>query len=594
MANTENLGVNAVDTIISRTDRLDPKFSKNDKELSWDGFIYLFHHAGDNHSKRDSAGRVPVQIKGHRCQNVETERKSYSVDMADLRNYLQDGGIIFFVVYITDEDEYVYYCNLLPHELRRILRDYGDQDSKTIYLKEFPRNKTDVEELVFNFLNDRDKQRAAISSELYTIEDIAKQGMLKGLSFGYVPIGKKYKTPIDYFFDHGMYLYANLPLGILLPIEHVDHIEVASTELTRNVYVNGKLYYSKYTVLYKKDRSEVHFGKCLQLINFNEGNAGKLNIKIQGTLKERINDLEFMIEALLHKGITIDNQELQIFNISEDELKQFNIPERRETLEYLKKVQHTLDVLHVKKDLDCDSLTKQDEYNLALLVSAIADKNLISLKDTGSPFGKYKVANLNLYVCAIKDDDSELFRMYDILDAPLVFRGVDEHEKEFDSCICIKFESDTLLNYDNIDYDVIVENLGKIIPSEQYSQHLTLFLLEILKVYDELKLPQHPLLQLAKKVVALIKDRYTFNDPEITTLNCLQIVRREREFSEEEIADIQAIITDPANENKYIVLTGAYILLDKQDDARRSYLKMSENEKQAFDEYPINRFRNWR
>lgn len=594
MANVETLGVGAVERIISRTDRLVPYFSKGDKELSWDGFIYLFHYAGDNHSKDDSAGRVSVQIKGHKCEDVEKERKSYSIEMSDVRNYLQDGGTIFFVVYITDEDEYVYYCNLLPYELRNILKRYGNQDSRTIHLKVFPKNKKDVEELVFNFLRDRDMQRTAISAEMYTLEDIAKKGLLNSLSFGYTTLDKNYRTPLDYFFDHGMYLYADLPLGIKLPIQHIDHIDMASTEIEQDVYVGDMLYYHKYRVNYKKDCEEICFGKCLILVNPKNGVNGKINFKIQGTLKERINDLGFLISAVQAGGVKIRGQELPIFNIPIEEIAQFNIPERIETLEYLKKVQATLDILHVKKDLDCDSMTKLDEYNLAQLVSAISDKNLIRLKDEGTPFGKYSVANIHLCVCVIKDEDSGLFRMYDILNSPLVFKGVDNEKNEFDSSICIKLEDEMLLNYDNIDYDIIVNELGKVTPSEPYSQQLTLFLLEVLRVYDELKLPSHPLLGLAKKVVALIREKYTFNEPEITELNSLQIVLRERAFNDEEKKQLEKLISDPANQKKYLVLTGAFLLLDNQGEAKRNYLLMKVEDRKAFDAYPINRYRKWR
>ncbi len=554
----------------------------------------MYHHAGDTHSKDDSAGRVSVQIKGHKCLNVDDERKNYSVKMSDIRNYLQDGGTIFFVVYITEEDEFVYYCSLLPYELRNILKKYGKQDSRTIYLKPFPKKKKDVEELVFNFLRDRNMQRAAISAEIYTLEDIARNGMLNSLSFGYTTFDRNYRTPLDYFFDHGMYLYADLPLGIKLPVQHIDHIDEASTEIEQDVYVDDTLFYHKYQVVYKKECEEICFGKCLTFVNPKNEENGKINFKIQGTLKERINDLGFLIAALQAGGVIIRGQELPIFNVSLEEITQFNLPERIETLEYLKKVQSTLDVLHVKKDLDCDNMTKLDEYNLAQLVSAISDKNLIKLNNEGALFGKYNIANIRLFVCAIKDKDSGLYRMYDILNAPLVYKGVDNEKNEFDSSICVKLEGEMLLNYDNIDYDTVVSRLGEVAPSELYSQQLTMFLLEVLKVYDGLKLPTHPLLGFAKKIIALIQRRYAFEDSVMTELNLLQIVLRERSFNDDEIKQLQSIVSGTTNQKKYMVLTGAYLLLDDQNEAKRNYLLMEASEKEAFDKYPINRFRKWR
>lgn len=139
MSNKEILGVSAVERLVSRTDYLEPFINRNDREPSWDGFINVYNHAG-NHSKHDMVGRVYVQVKGHGCEDVDVVRKSFAVDMADLRNYLQEGGTIFFVVYITDKEEIVYYNSLLPYELKEIINKYSKQNSYSIRLKPFPQN----------------------------------------------------------------------------------------------------------------------------------------------------------------------------------------------------------------------------------------------------------------------------------------------------------------------------------------------------------------------------------------------------------------------------------------------------------------------
>ncbi len=593
MASPENLGVTAVERIIARTDRLVPSFNRNDKGLSWDGDIEIYHHAGNNHKKDDFAGRIPVQIKGRSCDNLEDVKKSFPVEMADLRNYLQDGGTIFFVVFITDEDESVYYRSLLPFELKKILKKYGTQESRTISLKPFPKDKKVVEELVFNLLNDRDKQRAAISAEPLTLKDVAKDGELHTLSLGYVATNGDYNMPFDYFFEHGTYLYVNLPFGLSLPVEHIERINEASTEIKQDVYVGDKLYFHQYRATYKKDTLEISFGKCLRFINPRNGEPGTVNFNIQGTLSERINSLDFLISAIKASEIIIDGEHYNFFDISEEEKSKIDISDMMENLEYLEKVQKTLNTLHVKKDLECDNITKVDEYNIDKLVSAITDKNLIRLKDAGYPFGKYSFCNINLYVCVIKDKDSGLFRLYDILDAPIVFKGKDNKGRDFDSSICVKFDGKTLLGYDNLDHERIIENLSKIKPSEAYSQQLTLFLLEILKTYDELKLPTHPLLSLAKKLSELILDKYTFSDQEISELNFLQIVLRERAFNADEIGQLNDIVKTAVKEKKHFILAGAYILLNNQEESKKHYYLMADDDRDEFDRYPINRFRSW-
>lgn len=85
MANNETLGVGAVERLIARTDYLEAFINKNDKEPSWDGYIYAYHNTG-SHPKSDMVGRISVQVKGHSCKSVEKARKSFSVDMYDIRD----------------------------------------------------------------------------------------------------------------------------------------------------------------------------------------------------------------------------------------------------------------------------------------------------------------------------------------------------------------------------------------------------------------------------------------------------------------------------------------------------------------------------
>ena len=592
LANKEILGVNAVERLISRTDYLEPFLNKNDKEPSWDGYINAYHHAG-NHPKSDLAGRVAVQVKGHGCSSIEKERKSFSVDMADLKNYLQEGGTIFFVVYITDESEIVFYCNLLPYDLRKIIKNHGDQKSYTIQLKEFPTSKKKIADLVLNFIRNRDMQRTAISSELATVEELQERGMLQTLSFGYTTVDRSYKHPFDYLFDHDLYLYADLPFGISMPVEHIAHMEMAVAEIHDSVSVAGKVYYDSFKHVRKKDVDEFHFGNSIKLINPTQQKIGRWTYTLSGKLSERIRDEEFMISAIQAGGATFGEIFLPVFTCKEEEVLQFNIPMRVENLEFLKRAKATLDLMHVTVDLDCDNMQPHDIVNLEKLISGILDKNLVSVKDTGSIIGNYKIANLTLLVCCIKDEESGLFRLYDFFNAPLVFKGVNENGQEFDSSIHVKLDREALHLYNNLDYTVIARQIAEVPYSEAYSNQLTLFLLEILKAYDDLKLPTHPLLQLAKDVMKVIKSGGLQTEQVVTELNEMQILKRSGEFNASHVARLYEMSSMPSIKVNASIMTGIYLLMDNQKQAKYYYEQMSLSEKEQFDEYPICLYKKW-
>ena len=100
-----------------------PIINENDREPSWDGNVEVYRKAGNTHNKEDLILRVPIQVKGHINNNLKKKAITYSVDISDLRNYLNDGGTVFLVVYIDEEGAHsqIYYNSLLPYDLRKII-----------------------------------------------------------------------------------------------------------------------------------------------------------------------------------------------------------------------------------------------------------------------------------------------------------------------------------------------------------------------------------------------------------------------------------------------------------------------------------------
>lgn len=597
MADIETQGTAAVERLIARTDYLVSHINEKDKEPSWDGFIYAYKHSGDNHEKKDLAGRAPVQIKGHKCDEIDNEPKSFSVDVSDLKNYLQDGGVIFFVVFITDKDEFVYYDCLLPYDLKKILKKHGEQKTFSIHLREFPTGKKEITDLVLNFIRDCNKQKAAINAEPVTIDDLAKNGELNTVSFGFTTVDQeRYKlaeTPMNYFFDHDMYLYADLKHGISLPVEHFEGITVVEKEIRKTVSVKGKEFYSSYRITYRKVSTEIWFGNSLQMIPNEQNKSCKINFKAKGKLSERIADVSFILSALRAGGVELNGAFLPIFNCSEDELASFDLPGKEEYLTYLRQCQSVFDELHVKKDLDCDAMKQADIFNLQRLVSAIAEKNLVPLKDTGQPIGRYRVGNIEILVMALKDKDSGLFRLYDLFKAPVEVRSVDNDKKEHPSTACVYLKKDDLLHFDNIDCNTILSLVTKVPLSSCYESQLILFMLEVLKAYDELKLPAHPFLKLAAEINDFIIGHSAEGYKDINVLNRLQIKKRSQELELDDIRQLYKIVAKAEKKGEENILTGAYILLGYQEEALSHFKRMTEEEQKAFREYPICRFANW-
>ena len=124
--NSEMLGISFLQIALGKTDHLVAHINTNDKEPSWDGDVEVYSKAGHVHAKSDLLLKVPVQVKGHCKPNLKKKSIKYSIQYADLRNYLYVGGTIFFVVYVNDSGDRaaIYYVKLLPYDLKKYLKTY--------------------------------------------------------------------------------------------------------------------------------------------------------------------------------------------------------------------------------------------------------------------------------------------------------------------------------------------------------------------------------------------------------------------------------------------------------------------------------------
>lgn len=584
----EKIAVNTVALALSKSDYLKPNIHSEDKELSWDGDIEVYKKAGSMHSKSDLDIKIPVQVKGKVSNQLNKTTICYPVQISDMQNYLCAGGTVYFVVYInpSGDETQIYYAPMLPFELKKILGKYGAQRTRQIQMKALPKDKDELTNVFLCFAYDMKKQKAAISSRSVTMEDLKKDGSLKKISIGYTTVPQKYSTPFDYLFDHDAYIYAQLPHGIELPVEHLEKIEAAGTKLTASVMVNGKLFYIDYGIVYKKGITELHFGKSTTFIIEQGKNRYKFSFSLKGTLSERIKDLEFVIEILTVQQFNVGSVVWPLKGILPGEIETFNLLKLRESLEWLMAVKETLDTLCVKDDLDCSKLTKDNEHNLMMLKTAILDKQAISLKGADAAFGVFNIANLKILVCTLMHDEKKkLFNVYGFNDAPLSLKVTDKRGKEYPSSIYVILTKTSFLNCCNIDYEAMLEDIKRVPFSEMYSNQLNQLFLQMLSAYDESSPSRKDILEAALILSEWLKNNDPYSEQDILTLNYYQVIKRKRSLEPMEIRDILLITENQAIREELYV--GAYILLDNYAAAKIHFDLMPSETQEIFRTYPI-------
>ena len=238
----ETLSVSAVKNSIITSELLEPFISDNDKEPSWDGNVYIYK---DKSKKKESLqGRMPVQVKGKESNVLSESEISYSMKIVDLRNYLNDGGCVLFVVYIDNKGEStkIYYNELTPIKLRKILKEKKKKKSKTIHLKEFPNNSNEKATIFLNCLQNCKKQVSFNEQELLNLEDLQKSDVLEEIVIPFSGVG--YNDALEALISNENYIYAKIKNSSFLhPIDIIPKNLQTSKVIDIEITINDKIFY---------------------------------------------------------------------------------------------------------------------------------------------------------------------------------------------------------------------------------------------------------------------------------------------------------------------------------------------------------------
>ena len=178
----EKLSVNAVENIISKVDKLKSYINTGEKEVSFDGYVGIFN---DNYYSKKNFKRVNVQVKGKEIKNIPS-KPSYPVSIDDLQNYINNGGVIFFVVYLDSCGEVldIYYNSILPFNGQNILKNKSDNKRTiSIELRPFRTNNNEIFDLFTNFFVNSQRQTSFISLETPSLRELEKKWRIRKTHF---------------------------------------------------------------------------------------------------------------------------------------------------------------------------------------------------------------------------------------------------------------------------------------------------------------------------------------------------------------------------------------------------------------------------
>ena len=588
--NIEKLATSAVEESISKTDVLDPFVNDGDKEPSWDGNIYIY---ADKRKTKKGIKKVPVQVKGELRKKLPPKKPpKYSLSLIDLENWLNDGGVLLFVVLISEDgnEKYIYYNSLLPVKIRNLIKFSRGKKKKSILLTKFPDDNLQKVSVFLNFYDHMQKQTSYAQATLFSLDELEKKGVLENVSFSVTTYGQR-RSQYDMetaLLNNEVYMYANVRgSSIPQPLPDIPMDLHIAREVQGNIKVGEHVFYQNYRVVRSLEEEEICFGKSMVFKLFPEKKKGSLSYKLKGTLTDYIRDTECLLAILENKEVVINGARFPF-----DDMENADTERYKRNLLYFRDIKKMLDLLGVKKELVCEGLTEQDENNLRNFTNALVYGKSIGFTNCTDTmlYGRFKIANLVLLIWADRDSDNG-YRVQSYFNDHRIalFEDSDtkmEHPYHITHYVLLK--KDDFVEAANIDYNRIKEDRKQNEPSPLVTEQITLFMLEMLSAYDELEEKNVDLLSTAEAYCDwLIENSEQPND--MMLLNRLQIIRRKRDFDQTEISQLQELRKES---NDLSVRCAANLLLGKQEVAQDCFDEMNEQEKDRFISFPICHFGN--
>lgn len=590
----EGLAANFIRDNILKCPHLEPLISEGDREPSWDGNIKIYNTT--DQKKENMLGRISVQVKGQECDSFDEGTISYPVEIADLRNYLNNGGVVFFVVQeLPNGDRKAFYETLLPVKIQQYLDKTNDgQITKNITLYPFPVDAPNrMETILANFYIDAHKQASFSNSSLMTLEDIQGNKNIEQISFSttkYFSAEDNRNDSIAPFLENEVCFYAKVkgsttPEPIKAGIKSMAFISQTACAVT----VGEKAYYPNCTIIRNKQKMLAKWGPGFVMTFPEDGSAPKFQYKYPTFLSQRIHNQEFICAAAVQKEFKIGPVNFPI-----DELTELLDPQQQKNLEYLQKIQQLLSTMHVAEDLDFTGIKPSDSRNLDMLERSITEglpvSNITICKD-GPTCTDLTIGNITLRII-VSPSRTENGK-YDICDffAPshwlIFYTPVNSDEHRLIPRAGLLKEED-FLKLSNIDYDYIVKEYEELAPQDCQIYLLANETLNmLLTAYD--KKPKEIFLDTASKISQLmLRSETPWFSEAGKLLDVYQIIRRKRKFTAEEEDSLYGIAEKESTMPFDRMCT--YLLLGDKKIAKRLYKSLTSEEQVIFNGSPLHRF----
>ncbi|MFR2794488.1 MAG: hypothetical protein ACLTBS_08450 [Eisenbergiella sp.] len=568
----------ALKNVIQMNNFMKDYINDNDKEPSWDGHIYLYK--SDDMKAENIKYRVPVQIKGKNDESLlERQRITFPVEYKHLRNYYQDGGIFYVVVIISNDRRRttIFYNALTAVKLNTMLKKSEDKrpdQRKNIVLeclKECDDSLLLAALMQFGF--DREQQgsgNGGIIEKAININTIDKVDSIRVTSY----LARNETEALEKVSAGELCLYghrADLDMWLPFDYEHQQNIEFTrELEMEETLGVDGTIYYDHYLI--EGIDLEIPTMRVSENLTINLLD-GKINLESRGNIESLKKDVDFLYAVVSGQALEVGGKQLIRYkDVNLNEGLQENMKRISDFYNALKEIEFTC---HKRVEEFNDS----DWNSVAALIN-LYHRNIKMKENQTNDWFMWWWDGKVIPLFIVQDEKGQIQVVNWMQKEGYIVFDEKEEKKKFRMPKGIFFKRDIWEKLYDVEEEILLRDIKQCDYSDSTTGALYSLFLEILSAYDATKNEKY----FDMATVLITKLLEVNRDDEGGIINRLQLIKRKRGLSAEEIAELE--IMEEQTEND-MLKCAVNILLENKHRAKKMISQLSEEDQKAFRNYPI-------
>ena len=571
----EERAIGALRNLIDEHLTMGAQFNTMDKEMAWDGYIYIYKINNGDQSKKNLDDKVPVQIKGH----IDKEEKylnrkgiSVPVDLIDLEIYHNDRGVVYFEIFMTEDGKRkeIYYSLLFPSKIKGYLDkavQKGNNATINIAFNKLEKSPEKLYIIVKQFSQESKRQgfgSGEIVQNTIMVKDLDKVTSITATAIG---VSNEFEFMQRLSTGDICFYGTTKDNQIKVPIAWDENSkQYLQRQVNKNVSINGTIYYETYKIILS---STGEYSLVLSENLYIELDRHKFQVVCKTGIKQFGKDAHFLLELIENKSFKIGNT---IFKYNS-----FGLPDGFEDeLRFMDDLCNTLSEIELDYDKPFWDLSLDVKKQLMQIVEIRnGEKNRI-LTETVN-FFNWKIEDKYMPVIIIKHDDGSIELVNGVF-SKRQMAIINDKGEYYKVPLCGHADREILANLYYYNYARFYEQIDSADVNVYTLDSLNHTALRLIQAYDINR--DEKLLDIAeyqlKKIEEFEKNKIYYK------INMLQIIKRRGLFSNKEIMILKGLNTENLQE-----MFGINVLLEDKGKARKIYGQMKQEEQEFISEYPI-------